>query len=88
MTTYKCLDQANKLVGILLKFSEGQVMADIEAKFNQVWVIVSDHGTLHFLWFQQDDTEKPSKAYQMISHLFGGVWSPTCANNALQHLIR
>ena len=83
-------DLANKLVGVLLRFREGPVafMADIEAMFHQVRVSVSDRDILRFLWFQQNDTEKPPKAYRMTSHLFGGVWSPSCANHALQQVTR
>ena len=73
-----------------MRFREGPVafMADIEAMFHEVRVSVSDRDTLHFLWFQQNDTQKPPKEYCMTSHLFGGVWSPSCANHALQQVTR
>ena len=83
-------DLANKLLGVLLRFREGPVAftADIEAMFHQVKVTRSDRDALRFLWFQQDDVNKPPKAYRMASHLFGGVWSPSCANYALQQVTK
>ena len=68
-------DLANKLVGVLLRFREGPVafMADIEAMFHQVKVSVPDRDVLRFLWFQENDVDKPPKEYRMTSHIFGGV---------------
>lgn len=83
-------DLANKLVGVLLRFREGAVafIADIEAMYHQVKVTPDDRDALRFVWFQGDDTGGPSVTYRMTSHLFGGVWSPSCANYALQQLTK
>ncbi|XP_042889909.1 uncharacterized protein LOC122264893 [Penaeus japonicus] len=83
-------DLANKLVGVLLRFREGAIafMADIESMFHQVKVTPDDRDVLRFLWFQEDDTGGQSVTYRMTSHLFGGVWSPSCANYALQQVTR
>ncbi|KAK4324775.1 hypothetical protein Pmani_004615 [Petrolisthes manimaculis] len=83
-------DLANKLVGVLLRFREGAIafMADIEAMFHQIRVTPDDRDVLRFLWFKDDDTRKSLSTYQMTSHLFGGVWSPSCANYALQQVTK
>lgn len=83
-------DLANNLVGVLLRFREGAVafMADIEAMFHQIRVTPDDKDVLRFLWFKDDDTRKSLSTYRMISHLFGGVWNPSCANYALQQVAK
>lgn len=81
-------DLANKLVGVLLRFRQGKFgfMADIEAMFNQVRVSPKDRDVLRFLWYEDCDTSKPPKVFRMTTNLFGGVWSPSCANFALQKI--
>ena len=59
-------------------------MADVEAMFHQVRVAPNDRDTLRFLWWQDGDITKPIVTYRMTSHLFGGVWSPSCANYTLK----
>ena len=79
-------DLTNSLVGVLLRFRQGDVafMADIEAMFMQVKVQEEDRDVLRFLWFENHDTNAPLMIYRMTTHLFGGVWSPSCANYALR----
>ena len=81
-------DLANRLVGVLLRFRQGAIgfMADIEAMFHQVHVTPEDRDVLRFLWFEKDTTQ-PLKTLRMTAHLFGGVWSPSCANYALQRVV-
>nr|XP_027231770.1 uncharacterized protein LOC113823351 [Penaeus vannamei] len=83
-------DLAKKVSRFLLRFREGAIafMADIEAMFHQVKVIPDDRDVLRFLWFEDDDTRRPLVTYRVTSHLFGGVWSPSCANYALQHVTK
>lgn len=83
-------DLANKLIGVLLRFRKGDIafMADIEAMFHQIKVTPDDRDVLRFLWFKDDDTGKSLSTYRMTSHLFGGVWSPSCANYALQQVTK
>ena len=80
-------DLTNKLVGVLLRFRQERVafMADIEAMFHQVLVNQTDRDVLRFLWWSNDDISCAPKIYRMVAHLFGGVWSPSCANFALKH---
>ncbi|XP_014677798.1 PREDICTED: uncharacterized protein LOC106817630 [Priapulus caudatus] len=79
-------DLNNKLIGVLLRFREEHValMADIEGMFYQVRVHAADRDALRFLWWEEDDIDKPPTTYRMTSHLFGGVWSPSCASFALR----
>ena len=79
-------DLSNKLIGVLQRFRQDKVafMADIEGMYHQVRVHPPDRDVLRFLWFADDDTCNPSVVYRMTAHLFGGVWSPSCANFALR----
>ena len=55
-------------------------MADIEGMFHQVHVLPGDRDSLRFLWWEDNDPDKTPIVYRMTSHLFGGIWSPSCAN--------
>ena len=79
-------DLANKLIGILLCFRQEPVaiMADIEGMFNQVRVHKEDRDVLRFLWWPDNDLTKEPDIFRMTTHLFGGVWSPSCTNFALK----
>ncbi|XP_014663229.1 PREDICTED: uncharacterized protein LOC106805948 [Priapulus caudatus] len=83
-------DLANRLIGVLLRFRQGPIafMADIEGMFHQVKVTPKDRDVLRFLWWENDDTKGRSTALRMTSHLFGGVWSPSCANYALRMIVQ
>ena len=69
-----------------MRFRENPVAikADVEAMFHQVRVRPDDVDTLSFLWFPENDLSKDPQEYRMLVHLFGGVWSPSCANYALR----
>lgn len=79
-------DLTNSLVGVLLRFRQEPIalMADIQAMFNQVHVSEDDRDALRFLWWKDDDPTKTPVVYRMKTHLFGGIWSPSCANFALK----
>ena len=79
-------DLTNSLVGVLLRFRQECValIADVEAMFHQVRVDEKDVGALRFLWFANGDITKEPEERQMMVHLFGGIWSPSCATFALQ----
>ena len=79
-------DFTNSLVGVLLRFRQESValMADVESMFHQVRVHLRDGDALRFLWFPHGDLSKDPEEYQMLVHLFGGIWSPCCASYALR----
>lgn len=80
------LDLNNKLTGVLLWFRHHKIalMADIESMFHQVKVVPEDRDVLLFLWWMDGDYTQEPTTYRMTVHLFGGVWSPSCAGYALQ----
>ena len=82
---YQGPDLTNKLISVLLKFRQGPIamMADIEGMFYQVRVKPDDRDVLRFLWWKNNDPNEETQIYRMTSHLFGGIWSPSCANFAL-----
>ena len=79
-------DLTHKLISVLLKFRQGPIaiMADIKGMFYQVRVTPDDRDALRFLWWRDNNPTKDILTYRMTTHLFGGVWSPSCANFALK----
>ncbi|XP_038066468.1 uncharacterized protein LOC119736528 [Patiria miniata] len=79
-------DMMNKLVGVLTRFREHKVglMGDIEQMFHQVGVSKEHRDVLRFLWWPEGDATRPPEVFRMTVHLFGGVWSPSCAAFALR----
>ena len=79
-------DLTNKLLGVLQQFRLHPVamMSDIEAMFHQVVVVPQHRDVLRFLWWPGGDLNASPVAYRMTVHLFGGVWSPSCASFALR----
>ena len=56
--------------------------------FHQVLVDEGDRDTLRFLWWQNDDWNKPPIDYRMKVLLFESTCSPSCAAFALQQTAR
>ena len=83
-------DLNNNLTGVLLRFRQESVAfaADIRSMFHQVLVDECDRDTLRFLWWQDDDWNKPPVDYRMNVLLFGSTCSPSCAAFALQQTAR
>ena len=79
-------DLLNSLIGVLIRFRQHPVavMADIKAMFHQVAVIPEHRDVLRFLWWPGGDLSLRPEVYRMTVHLFGGTWSPSCCNFALQ----
>ena len=86
---YQGPDLTNRLLGVMLRFRQGSVafMADIESMFLQVNVRPCDRDVLRFLWWKDHDPLQDSIVLRMRSHLFGGVWSPSCVNFALRQTV-
>ena len=59
-------------------------MADVEAMYHQLKVHPDNVDALSFLWYSDCDLTREPEEYHMAVHLFGGVWSATCANYGLQ----
>eukprot|EP00795_Rhopilema_esculentum_P008763 gene8763-biopygen9751 len=76
----------NSLVGVLCRFRQERIalVADVESMYHQVCVDPKDTEALRFLWFPGGDLSKEPEEYQMVVHLFGGIWSACCANFALK----
>ena len=76
----------NTLIGVLLRFREDRVaiMGDIEAMFHQVRVSPQHRNALRFLWWKDGNVKLEPDVYRMMVHLFGGVWSPSCASFSLR----
>ena len=76
----------NSLIGVLCRFRQEHValVADVESMYHQVCVDPKDVDALKFLWFPNGDLSKEPEEYQMVVHLFGGIWSACCANFALK----
>ena len=77
-------DFLNNLIGVLIRFQEGQfaIMGDIKAMFHQVKVSKEDKDSLRFLW--RTNPNLPINKYFMQPHIFGTTDSPCCANWALK----
>lgn len=60
------------------------IMGDTQNMFNQVRVTSQDTNFLRFLWLDTGDVNKQVTDYQMIMHLFGVTFLPSCANFALR----
>ena len=62
-------------MGVLIRLREAPVavMGDIES-------------ILRFLWWKDGEIGSEVKVYRMCLHLFGGVWSPSCASFALRRV--
>ena len=83
-------DLTNGLEGVLIRFRKEPValMADIEAMFHQVSVPERDRNALCFLWWPGGNLRLEPATFRMTVHLFGGVWSPSCASYALRRTFR
>ncbi|XP_070548363.1 uncharacterized protein [Ptychodera flava] len=79
-------DLTNNLIGVLLRFREKPVafMGDIEGMFLQVKVPNKHRDVLRFLWWKDGQIGAELEVFRMTVHLFGGVWSPSCASFALR----
>ncbi len=79
-------DLNNKLSNVLLRFRQHQfaAMSDISSMYNQIKVPKSDQDALRFIW----SVDGQIRHYRMLVHIFGGVWSASCASFALQDCLR
>ncbi|XP_048582064.1 uncharacterized protein LOC125561767 [Nematostella vectensis] len=71
----------NNLIGVLMRFRKENtgVMCDVEQMFHSFHVEPSHRDFLRFLWFEENNPEKPVTEYRMNVHLFGNGPSPAIA---------
>ncbi|KAG1673596.1 hypothetical protein GQR58_015517 [Nymphon striatum] len=83
-------DLTNKLLGVLLRIRKNSIgiMADINSMFHQVIVNPLHRNVLRFLWWPNEHLNGEPSVFQMTVHLFGGKWSPSCCNFALQKTVQ
>ncbi|XP_045210756.2 uncharacterized protein LOC123562171 [Mercenaria mercenaria] len=79
-------DLTNNLLGVLMRFRRElvAVAADIEQMFYCFEVNKEHRNFLRFLWYQDNDTEKPLIEYRMCRHVFGNSPSPAIATYGLR----
>ena len=77
---------ANSLLGVLICFRRERigVMCGIEQMFYSFYVNPEHRDYLRFLWFQNNDPQKPVIEYRMNVHLFGNGPSPAVATFGLR----
>jgi hypothetical protein len=78
-------DLNNNLLGVLLRFRQGEVAVagDVEKMFLQVKVTQEDMDSLRFLWWANEGDVRPQE-YQMTRHIFGATDSPSCCSFILK----
>ncbi|KAK3747005.1 hypothetical protein QZH41_011961, partial [Actinostola sp. cb2023] len=78
-------DMTNNLLGVLMRFRQGQtaLVADIEGMFHQVKVSPEDQDAFRFLWWS-GSLDEPPDDYVMTVHVFGATDSPCCSNYSLK----
>ncbi|KAK3105444.1 hypothetical protein FSP39_025380 [Pinctada imbricata] len=79
-------DLTNSLIGVLMRFRMDKiaVTADIEHMFHCFGVSEKHRNYLRFLWYTDNDTNKPLMEYRMKVHVFGNTTSPAVATYGLR----
>lgn len=74
------------LFGVLTRFRQEPVafIWDILFMFYQVNVAEDDKNFLHFLWWSESNVSQETVEFRMAVHLFGAVFSTSCASYALR----
>ena len=80
----------NDLLGVLMRFREGQVAAtaDIQQMFYAFRVRADHRNFLRFLWYEDNDMDKELVEYRMTVHVFGNTTSPAVATYALRQTVQ
>ena len=68
--------------GVLTRFRKNKVAVtcDIEQMFHSFLINAEHRDFLRFLWFENNDLNRPIVEYRMNVHLFGTVSSPAVSN--------
>lgn len=74
-------DQNNTLIGVLIRFLKEPVAvtADVQQMFYCFTVCKEHQDFLRFLWYEDNDLQKPVKEFRMTVHVFGNSPSPAVA---------
>ena len=82
-------DQANSLLGVLMRFRQESVAVscDVEQMFYCFHVNSEDRDLLRFLWYRNNDPNGPIVNYRMKAHPFGNNCSPALATFALRKIV-
>jgi len=82
-------DLTNSLLGILLRFRKEDIaiMADIEQMFYSFYVQEEHRNFLRFMWYEDNEPEKPMIEYRMCVHVFGNSPSPAVATYGLRKTV-
>ena len=78
-------DNLLKLIHVLLRFRQYRfaLTADIEGMYLQCRVRADERDCLRFLWFDNGELVD----WRLNCHMFGGVWSGSCASFCLRHTV-
>lgn len=82
-------DLCNNLLGVLMRFRKEPVgiMADIQQMFYSFYVEERHRNFLLFLWYQDNDPQKPMVDYRMTVHVFGNCPSPAVATYGVRKTV-
>lgn len=74
-------DLNNSLIGVLIRFCKEPfaVTADVQQMFYCFAVCEEHRDFLRFLWYEDNDLQKPIKEFRMTVHVFGNSPSPAVA---------
>ncbi|XP_075315887.1 uncharacterized protein LOC142375626 [Odontesthes bonariensis] len=74
-------DLNNTLLGVLIRFRKEPVAvtADVQQMFYCFTVCEEHRDFLRFLWYEDNDLQKPVKEFRMTVHVFGNSPSPAVA---------
>lgn len=79
-------DLNNTLIGVLIRFRKEPVAvtADVQQMFYCFTVCEEHRDFLRFLWYEDNDLQKPVREFRMTVHVFGNSPSPAVATYCLR----
>ena len=80
-------DEANKIIGVLMRFRQGKVAfsCDIDSMFHGFHVPVNQRDYLRFFWWSNNDPSKQIVPFRAKVHVFGNSSSPAIATFGLRY---
>ena len=79
-------DEANRIVGVLLRFRHGEVgfAADVECMFHAFYVPPEQRDAMRFFWWNENKPSESLSEYRANVHVFGNRCSPAIATYGLR----